>query len=312
MIPVALVRGIHGYALTRFAPWQSRPHWGRVHTIFRESRWVFSGTFASSLFRQVDYLVLGLLASAATVGVYFFAFQLAVQPLLLFGQSLRRVLIPTFSLAGIDTERRLRAVVRSAAFIGLIASGLFLLFALLAGMIESVLWRGRWQAAVPAMRWLAAAMPLHLFALLTRMIAQSDGRFRLWGAVVLGRSVGLGLTVFGAASVWPDRPTPIAIAVALYLASSSIVEATYVMRRLRIAIRPVLEVVVPPYAFSVAVAVACSYLVKFVPWSQKMADLNALDTILEACLFVGVFATGAFALFRRNVDHVWSVQKAVN
>ena len=143
MIPIAFVRIAHGFALTRFAPWSTRISLPEIESMFSESRWVFSGTFATSVFRQIDYLVLGLVASTATVGVYFFAFQLAVQPVLLFGQSLRRVLIPTFSRAGNDNERRLRAVIRAAASIGLIASGVFMLFALLAG------YRGRSSLARP-------------------------------------------------------------------------------------------------------------------------------------------------------------------
>ena len=311
LIPVAFVRMVHGYWLTRFAPWQTKVSMPQVWSIFSESRWVFSGTFASSIFRQVDYLVLGLAASTATVGIYFFAFQLAVQPVLLFGQSLRRVLIPTFSRAGDDTERRLRAVVRVAASIGLIASGVFLLFAMLAGVVEHVLWRGRWESAVPAMKWLTAVMPLHLFALLARMIAQSDGRFRLWGAAVVARSIGLAVTVAVAASVWNEQPTAIAAAVAVYLAISSVVEAGFVMQQLKIAPRPVLAAMLPPYLFTLLVAIVCSYLPSLVPWTTDTTQFASLSAAIGACLFVGLFATGAFAFFRSNVDHVWSLRKAM-
>ena len=64
-------------------------------------------------------------------------------------------------------------------------------------------------------RWLAAAMPLHLFALLVRMVVQSAGRFRMWGAVVVVRSLGLAVTVALVGVGWPRDPGLIAAGVYL-------------------------------------------------------------------------------------------------
>ena len=314
LIPLAMVRMAVAFALTGLTPWQERMSWQRIRAIFRASKWVFSGTFASSVFRQIDYLVLGLLAPTTVVGVYFFAYQLAVQPVLLFSQSLRRVLIPTFSLAEEDAARRLRAIVRAAAVIGLIASGLFLLFALLAGTLEHLLWQGKWLSAVPAMRWLAAAMPLHLFALLVRMVVQSAGRFRLWGAAVVVRSLGLAATVAVVAVVAVSRTrdpgsiaADVAFCVAIYLAVSSVLEAAYLMRRLGVPWQPVFQVVVPPYLFTVSVAILCGYL------EQQLTILSSLQrTTLVAAAFVGVVSIGAFLLFRDSVRHVWSLVKELS
>ncbi len=311
LVLVALIRMVQGYALTRFSPWQIRIDWRHVRSIFSKSRWVYGGTFASSVFRQIDYLVLGLVVSTATVGVYFFAFQLAVQPVLLFGQSLRRVLIPTISRAGDDRSRRQRAVIRASASIGLIASGLFMLLVLLAEPMEALLWRGRWSTAVPAIQCLAAVMPLHLFALLTRMIAQSDGRFRLWGSVICLRSVGLGVTAFAAGSYWGDQPRFIAVAVAAYMAISSVAEAALILRCADLLVRPVFSMVLPPYVFTLLLAFACSYLPALVPWSPGSESLASISSILSAVIFVGLFMTGSFAVFRVHVDHLSALRRAV-
>lgn len=307
LIPLAMFRMGVAFALTGLTPWRERMSSQRIRAILRSSKWVISGTFASSVFRQIDYLVLGLVAPTTVVGVYFFAYQLAVQPVLLFSQSLRRVLIPTFSLAGKDAARQLRAIVRAAAFIGLIASGLFLLFALLAGTLEHLLWHGRWLSAVPAMRWLAAAMPLHLFALLVRMVVQSAGWFRLWGAAVVVRSLGLGATVALVAVSWNHDPSSIAAGVACYLAVSSMLEAAYLMRRLGIPLQPVFQVVVPPYLFMLFVAILCGCL------EQQLATVSSTHrTTLVATAYVGVVAIGAFLLFRDSVRHVWSLGRALS
>ncbi len=307
LIPLAVFRMGAAFALTGLAPWHERLSWKRIGAIFRVSKWVFSGTFASSIFRQVDYLVLGLVAPATVVGIYFFAYQLAVQPVLLFSQSLRRVLIPTFSLAGDDAARQLRAMVRAAAFIGLVTSGLFLLFALWAGTLEHLLWRGRWLSAVPAMRWLAAAMPLHLFALLVRMLVQSAGRFRLWGAAVVVRSLGLAATVALLAICWNRDPGSIAAGVAVYLAVSSLLEAAYLLRSLNIPWQPVFQAVVPPYFFTVFVAILCGY------FGQRLQVLTmvtpTLRTMLVSSAFVGVVSVGCILLFRDAVHQISSLGK---
>lgn len=307
LIPLALFRMGVAFALTGLTPWHERMSWRRIGAIFRASKWVFSGTFASSIFRQIDYLVLGLVAPTTVVGVYFFAYQLAVQPVLLFSQSLRRVLIPTFSLAAEDAARKLRAIVRAAAFIGLIASGLFLLFALLAETLEYLLWQGNWSSAVPAMRWLAAAMPLHLFALLLRMVVQSAGQFRLWGAAIVVRSFGLAATVAIVAVSWSSDPGSIAAGVACYLAVSSLLEASYLMHRLSIPWQPVFRVVVPPYLFTLSVAILCGFL------QQQLATVSSMQrTSLVAATYIGVISIGAPLLFRESVRHVWSLGKAMS
>jgi PST family polysaccharide transporter len=305
LIPLAIFRTFVAFALTGLAPWRERMSWQHIRTSFRASKWVFGGTFASSIFRQIDYLVLGLVAPTTVVGVYFFAYQLAVQPVLLFSQSLRQVLIPTFSLAGDDAARQLRAIVRAAAFIGLINSGLFLLFALLAGTLEHLLWQGRWLSAVPAMRWLAAAMPLHLFALLIRMVVQSAGRFRLWGAAVVVRSLGLAVTVALLAISWNRDPSSIAAGVALYLAVSSLLEAAFLMRYLNIPWQPVFHVVVPPYLFTVFVAILCGY------FAQQLTTISPmLRAMLVAVTFVAVVSVGCVVLFRGSVRHISSLGNA--
>ena len=307
LIPLAMLRMGVAFALTGLTPWHEPMSWQRIREMFRASKWVFSGTFASSVFRQIDYLVLGLVAPTTVVGVYFFTYQLAVQPVLLFSQSLRRVLIPTFSLTEQDAARQSRAIVRAAAFIGLITSGLFLFFALMAGRFEHLLWQGRWSSAVPAMRWLAAAMPLHLFALLVRMVVQSAGRFRLWGAAVVMRSVGLAATVAFVAVRWNRDPGSIAAGVSVYLAVSSLLEAAYLMRRLDITLRPVLQVVVPPYLFTLSVAILCGYL------DQQLAMVSSVyRTPLVTAAYVGFILVGAPLLFRNSVHHIWSLGKALS
>lgn len=305
LIPVAIVRLLYGYGLTRFVPWNGWPRWKQVWVVFRESRWVFSGTFASSVFRQIDYLTLGLVASTATVGIYFFAFQLTIQPVLLFGQSLRRVLIPTFSRAGRDAERRQRAIVRTAGLLGLIGSGLFLLLSMVAGLVERSLWQGNWEVAVPAIRWLAAAMPLHLFALLARMLAQADGRFRLWGATVVCRSVGLVVVVLVAAMVWRNQAIYVAAAVAIYFAISGLAEAAYILRRLSINPWPVLEMVVPPYLFAISVALLASFLVTLVPWSSEVSGTAPFSNVLRATLYGVFFSLGMGGIFKRQTSEFW-------
>jgi hypothetical protein len=139
------------------------------------------------------------------------------------------------------------------------------------------------------------------------MVVQSAGRFRLWGAAVVMRSLGLAATVAFAAVIWNRDPGSIAAGVSVYLAVSSLLEAAYLMRRLDIPLLPVLQVVVPPYLFTLSVAILCGYL------DQQLAMVSSVyRTPLVTAAYVGFILVGAPLLFRNSVHHIWSLGKALS
>jgi len=104
-------------------------------------------------------------------------------------------------------------------FLGAIATIGLLGLGVTAGPFEQLLWGGKWTSAVRPIQLLALAMPLHLASMVVEMLAQSQGRFRLWTAAVFVRGVGFGVAAFLAGWLGGARdPSFVAGVMSLYIA----------------------------------------------------------------------------------------------
>lgn len=203
--------------------------------VFRENQWSLYGSLASSVMRNWDYAVLGLLVPTEIVGTYFFAFQLTLKPVLLFSESMRRVVLPVFARLEDSFERQVRALRYVGMFLGFVAGPTILFVGVCAPSLTVILWRDRWLDAVVPIQILSLAMCFHLTALFAEMVAQSWGRFRLWTNVQLAR--GLGLTVVAAATPWLGGRDDVRIVAAVlggYLALSGVLAFRTLFRYLEL------------------------------------------------------------------------------
>ncbi|HEY6565771.1 MAG TPA: oligosaccharide flippase family protein, partial [Pirellulaceae bacterium] len=209
--------------------------WADAREILGESRWSVAGAFAASVMRQSDYAVLGLVATQATVGTYYFAFQLALQPVLLFTESLRKIVIPMFGRIAGDRARESRSLARAGILAGMLGAPPLLLLAVIARPLEQWIWNGRWEVAVVPMQLLACAMPFHFLALFAESAAISRGRFRLWTITVLTRGIGAGIAAW-LAGIWsgPTQVNAITATMAWYLGVSAVIETAVMLRSLRL------------------------------------------------------------------------------
>lgn len=248
------------YLATRIQPWRTRFSLRRSCSIFRSARWSVGGALATAVLRQSDYVVLGLIASKVVVGCYFFAYQIAMQPVMLFSESLRRVVLPTFSsrFKGVADQARLLRYV--GVFVGGIATTGMVGLAVVAAPLEAMLWGGRWARSVPAIEFFSLVMPLHLAGFVVEMVTQSQGRFRLWTSAVLLRGLGFGAAA-GLAGVLGETTDPgrVAAVVSVYIGVSAILQVVYMMRQLGASPLPFFASLLPPYLCALAVAVPWIY-----------------------------------------------------
>lgn len=280
------------FAITQMKPWSVRPSIKWCAWTFRGSRWSLSGSFATAVLRQADYAILGLIATKAIVGYYFFAYQLAMVPLLLFSESLRRVIVPTFSQGFKGADKQKRVLEYAGVFLGGVAVVGLLGLAATAEPLEQILWHGKWAKSVWPIQFLCLAMPLHLAAFVVEMIAQSQGRFRLWTSAVFVRGIGFGVAAliagwFGGAT----DPAVVAGVVAVYIAISSIAEIIVVARQLEISAGPLLQQMLPPYACAAMVWMAMSLVRLPDTYSPVLAFLiRGFAFVLATSLLWGLFS----------------------
>lgn len=216
--------------------------------VLRESSWSLAGASASAILRQVDYAVLGLLVSQSLLGLYYFAYQLVMQPVLLINESLRKVVLPSFSQLKGAGERESRGLWYGGVFMGTVASPALMLLGIIASPLDQILWGGKWQLAVPAIQVFCAAMPLHLVSLFSESIASSHGRFRLW--TMIGFLRGVGLICAAASAPWlmgRENLPGIAGVLAAYLFISSVLATVTMLHYLELANHPLWGGFFPPY-----------------------------------------------------------------
>ncbi len=199
LILSALYRSIAGYRLTRDALWK-RPNIRRLwKPIIGKCKWLIVLSLAIAMFNMGDYLVLGPLITAETLGVYVFAFQLAGQIQQLLGSNLRTVLFPTFTRIQHDPGRLRSAIIRATAFTTLIGASLGGGIAAVASPLIDLVWVDKWDDAVNPARILAGCFSFRLLFPMLQGIYMAQGRFRSLAGLscAFGAAIVVAMTIVG-------------------------------------------------------------------------------------------------------------------
>jgi O-antigen/teichoic acid export membrane protein len=300
VIAVNLYEGVAGWVTTHLRPWRSPFSSRQIFSLFRESRWPMAGSLAEATTRQSDYVALGIVATTGVVGVYFFAYQFSVRLLNLFSESLRKVIVPVFSTAASEPDRQRDAAMRGSTFLGLVAAPVFILLAVVAAPLETLLWQARWADAVPAIQLLAAVFPIHLLARFVDMIMQAQGRFRVWTAATALRGIGLaGAALLSGFVGGRNNATVVALVIAVYVFLSGLIEITVLAGRVGVSNKDMLRKSIPPYVFAVLIGAVVLFMSGKIGGLQAIAQLGILGVVYGAAYLAGIAL-----LFRSSVRSV--------
>ena len=160
-------------------------------------------------------MMLGLLRDVTTVGVYFFALNLTNQVSAFLTNSLWSVLLPSLSRLQDNPARQMAAFLRVTRVVNLIGMMICLLLAAVADSAIHLLYGHKWDAAIPVVQILAAAMTFNISFALSINLMMAQGRykglfwFNVWRALGFVVLVGVGAVLGGAVAV--------ALATALFL-----------------------------------------------------------------------------------------------
>ncbi len=224
-------------------------------SMMRRNRWSIAGAFAESIYRQVDYAIIGLWVPIETVGNYYFAFQLAMKPVTLFGENLRRVVMPLFSRIADDPERAKRSLSYGAIFVGLIATPAFFAFAVAAEPLLTLLWGQKWHVSIHPLQILLLVMPIQLVVYFIESVAQSRSRFKSWTMALAIRSIGLIATCLGiAAFTQTPSATQLAILIGFYIVTSGVIEIVALLTDMKLPCRAIFQPLVGPLAVALITA----------------------------------------------------------
>jgi len=179
-LPLPIVAMGKSIALWLTAPTRLDGTWRKV----RRGRYLLGSGLAVSLASIIqtlinngDYFVLGLFGSTSAVGNYFFAFKLASQPLILMAGSFYNALVPVLSQMRTDRYAQGEAAFRAAKLTGLITLPLAVMQATVIAPVIHLIFRDKWNDAIPLMQILSVALGFDSIAWVTMTLLVARGGF---------------------------------------------------------------------------------------------------------------------------------------
>lgn len=134
------------------------PHRRFVRPVLHQLRWLIAVAAMMSLWTSGDYFVAEFLVPTTVLGLYYFAYQLAVQPGRLFTTTVVNVLVPVVRRVIDDRERLRRALERLVGTGGFAIAMVNVSMVALIGPLERLVWNGRWEDAVLPVQVLSAGL----------------------------------------------------------------------------------------------------------------------------------------------------------
>ncbi len=262
VVPLPLAAGIKAVIFWRKAPMAIRPG----HRLLQYRHLIGSGLVVLStrlmitLVNQGDYIVLGLLATQSVVGVYFFAFRLAAQPLQMLAGSFGNVLFPAFTQLGHEPGRQMEAALRASRILAYAITPVCFLQAAEARPLLHLMFGTRWDGAVPLVQILSLGLPGDALAWVAGALLIARGEFkRDLRLVALFTPPFFVCVLLG---VWLGGAIGVAIGVSLYYALIKPLNSWMVFRR-AMRVRDVLQIYVLPLALGLVTIGAAAWLGAF-------------------------------------------------
>ncbi|MCW5755937.1 MAG: oligosaccharide flippase family protein [Phycisphaeraceae bacterium] len=273
LVIIAAYEWLFGLCVTRDPLIRFKPRFRLWPAIWARAKWLLLGALALALLRQGDYLVLGMILEPRIMGIYVFAYMIGDQVMALLASNLQQVLMPTMAAFQHDRERHVKAILRAAGALVMVAAIFAGGIAVTIRPLEQLLWDGKWASAVPAVQALSLCFALRLLVSLQESALSSTGRFRTQFHALLVQGLGMA-TVAGLGGLFfPDNPGAIAMAIGLWFVVGVTGMAAWSLGRIGVRQADFLRAVLKPWALLTGIALLVI-----------AADLWLIDTLTARAL----------------------------
>jgi PST family polysaccharide transporter len=189
VVPVPIAAAIVGAVNWRLArpPVRLEAEFSRWKYLFGNSAAVGGTKLLNNFTNQGDYIALGLAGfSDAQIGVYVFAFNIAIQPLRLVSGNVPVVLFPGLSHLALDPQKQVRAALRAMRLLTLVTVPFCLLQIVLTEPLFRLILPPRWMDSVLPCQMLTLGLMFNATAWPAASLMMAQGRFReyLWVNVI--------------------------------------------------------------------------------------------------------------------------------
>ena len=298
-LPIPFVALLRAVIFWRKAPLLSvvRPRLKQLRYLASNGSLVFGSRVITELVGQGDFITLGLFASPATVGLYYFAFRLAAQPVRMLAGNFQNVLFPALLAMRDEPRRQGAAAIKAAAVLCYLVMPVCFIQAAVAGPVVRFLFADKWAGSVPMIQVLSLGLPFDAVSWIAGALLSARGEFRrslLYSTVTM--PVFFFLAAMGA--LW-GAGVGVAIGVSLFYFIVSTGYAWRVFTRFGVMHREVCRVYAMPVVIS-TITVGSAYV------------LSALDVfdgafLAQLAIVVGVGGAG-YAAAVGLVDQAMAIQ----
>ncbi len=296
-LPAPVWAAIRAAVLWRCAA--SRPNLrvqrGRWKYVVGNTTATFASRILTSIINQGDYMVLGLVGSQETVGIYYFGYRLAAQPLWILAGNFSNVLYPALVQMKSDRERLTRAVFNSSTLLSFCVMPVALIQSAVAEPLIGRFFDPRWAASIPVIQLLSIALALDAVSWVAGALLNARGEFRAGLGYAAAQLPIFGVfIVFGAVL---HQAVGVAWAVCAFYALTQPVYVCLVYGRIGITIRQVALIYLQPTTYAAA-AVGVGLLLSKLPFLACLPVLRAaVIGVASLCLYA--------VLVRWRAPEVW-------
>lgn len=156
----------------------TRPRFQRWKFLIANALAVTGACLLTVIVQQGDYAVLGIVSSSSVVGLYYFSYRIAVQPLQMLAGGFGNVLFPALSQFHRNVSRQGAAALKACDMISLIVTPACFLQAALAEPILHLLFSSRWIAAVPIIQILSIGLAFDAVSWASGALLHARGEFK--------------------------------------------------------------------------------------------------------------------------------------
>lgn len=261
----------------------------------------------TTIVAQGAYIALGLIvADAVAIGLYFFAFKLAVQPLRMLAGSFSAVLFPALVQYRNDPRRQRDAALQVSQMLSIVVMPLCFLQAALAASLLEVFFAPRWQGSAPIVQLLSLGLAFDASSWAAGAFLNARGEFKrgfvysLIAAPVFIAVVSAGALIQGSLGV--------AAAVALFYALLAPVYCYAVFRQAgSTGWREIARIYAGPALLSGA-ATGVSYACVAAVWPSPLALLCATP-LLTISIYVPLLRLVCPEPYRRVRQQVFALRR---
>ncbi|OWA37850.1 colanic acid exporter [Saccharibacillus sp. O16] len=207
-----------------------------------------SSNVIQSLMSNIDYIIIGRLYSAQTLGYYSFAFQLCTMPVLKLTPLINTVSLPLYAKIQDDLARLKSGYIKTVQLVSYLNAPIYMGLLVTAPVLVPFIFGSKWEPSVILIQILAVAMLARSLTVPIQPLLQSKGRTDMYFRyTLLGMSVQVPGLAIGTI-YWGIMGT--CVAYVLIQLTMIVIQYRYAMRRiLGPCLRPYLRSMAPGLAY---------------------------------------------------------------